>query len=84
MARKVLVAGAAYLFVAVLAPIAASATSINVNTNTPVRPHVHLNAPLHLDVRPRTFHDLDLSETCRADERIKKRGKREWRCRQDR
>ncbi|NGX93709.1 MAG: hypothetical protein G4V63_00195 [Candidatus Afipia apatlaquensis] len=78
-------AAAAGLMVA-LVPVVASANNLNVNAGThiPIRPHVNLNATINLDVKARTFHDIDLSETCRADERIKKKGRREWRCRQDR
>ena len=53
-------------------------------THIPIRPHVNLNATINVGVKARTFHDIDLSQTCRADERIKVKGKREWRCRQDR
>jgi hypothetical protein len=50
----------------------------------PIRPHVNLNNTINVDVKARTFREIDLSENCRADERIKVKGKREWRCRQDR
>jgi hypothetical protein len=87
MAGKYLIgAGAAGLLIASLVPAMALANNLNVNAGThiPMRPHVGLNATINLGVKARTFHDVDLSETCRADERIKTRGKREWRCRQDR
>lgn len=69
-----------------LVPVVALANNLNVNAGThiPIRPHVNLNATINLDVKARTFHDIDLSETCRPDERIKRKGRREWRCRQDR
>ncbi|MBS4004740.1 MAG: hypothetical protein KGZ91_15320 [Afipia sp.] len=78
-------AAAAGLMIVSLVP-AALANSLNVNAGThiPIRPHVNLNATINVDVKARTFHDIDLSETCRPDERIKKKGRREWRCRQDR
>lgn len=74
------------VLIASLAPAVAMANNLNINagTNIPMRPHVNLNSTIHIDVRPRTFLDIDLSETCRADQRIRKRGKREWRCRRDR
>ena len=79
-------AAAAGLLVVLLAPAMALANNLNINAGThiPIRPHVNLNSTIHIDVRPRTFLDIDLSETCRADQRIRKKGKREWRCRQDR
>lgn len=78
-------AAAAGLMIA-LVPVLALANNLNVNAGShiPMRPHVNLNSTIHLDVRSRTFQDVDLSETCRPDERFKKKGKREWRCRQDR
>jgi len=78
-------AGAA-IFVAVLIPGIALANNLNVNTGTyiPIRPHVNLNNTISAGVKIRTYPDIDLSENCRPDERIKVRGKREWRCRQDR
>lgn len=77
---------AAGLLVASLVPAVALANNLNLNTgpHIPVRPHVNLNSTIHIDVRPRTFLDIDLSENCRADERIRKKGKREMRCRRDR
>ncbi|MBR2118363.1 MAG: hypothetical protein V4458_03065 [Pseudomonadota bacterium] len=79
-------AAAAGLIIASLVPVVALANNLNVNAGThiPIRPHVNLNSTIHLDIKSRTFQDVDLSETCRPDERIKKKGKREWRCRQDR
>ncbi|MDZ4366692.1 MAG: hypothetical protein U0987_06660 [Afipia sp.] len=87
MAGKSLVgAGAVGLLVASLVPVMALANNLAVNTGNhiPMRPHVNLNATINLGVKARTFHDVDLSEACRADQRIKTKGKREWRCRQDR
>lgn len=77
-------AAAAGLMIASLVPALANNLNVNTGTHIPIRPHVNLNATINLDVKARTFHDIDLSETCRADERIKKQGRREWRCRQDR
>lgn len=79
-------AAAAGFMIASLVPVVASANNLNVNTgpHIPIRPHVNLNSTIHIDVKSRAFHDVDLSETCRADERIKVKGKREWRCRQNR
>jgi hypothetical protein len=79
-------AGVAGLLIASMVPAMAQANNLNVNTGThiPMRPHVNLNATINLDVKSRTFHDIDLSEACRVDERVKARGKREWRCRRDR
>ncbi|TKT73071.1 hypothetical protein YH63_017485 [Afipia massiliensis] len=87
MAGKCLIgAGAAGFLIASLVPAMALANNLNVNAGThiPMRPHVNLNATINLDVKSRMFRDIDLSDTCRADERIKTKGKREWRCRQDR
>lgn len=67
----------------VLAPAAGSASQLNITTVTPVRPQIYLNPSLNLDARSRTVYDLDLSNDCRPDERIRK-NKRERRCRQDR
>ncbi|MBX9820098.1 hypothetical protein [Afipia birgiae] len=79
-------AGVVGLLIASLVPAMALANTLNVNTGTriPMRPHVNLNATINLGVKSRTFHDIDLSDACRADESIKAKGKREWRCRQDR
>lgn len=87
MAGKHLIGlGAAGLLIASLVPAMAMANNLGVNTGThiPMRPHVNLNATINLSVKARTFHDVDLFESCRADERIRTKGKREWRCRQDR
>jgi hypothetical protein len=75
--------GVAGVFVLVLAPAAALASQLNINTVPPARPQIHLTPSLHMDVRSRDIYDLDLSEACRPDERLK-RNKRERRCRQDR
>lgn len=69
------------LLAIVLALAAEAATNLNINTNIPVRPQIYLNAPLHLDVRSNSFRDLDLSDGCRADTRMK-RVKQRRRCRQ--
>lgn len=67
----------------VLAPAAGSASQLNITTVTPVRPQIHLNPSLHMDTRSRAVYDLDLSNDCRPNERIRQ-NKRERRCRQDR
>ncbi|EKS40210.1 hypothetical protein [Afipia clevelandensis] len=76
----------AAVFATVLISGMALANNLNVNTGTyiPIRPHVNLNNTINAGVKIRTYQDIDLSENCRPDERIKVRGKREWRCRQDR
>lgn len=87
MAGKSLIGvGALGLLIASLVPAMAMANNLAVNTGTniPMRPHVNLNATINFGVKARTFHDVDLSEACRADERIRTKGRREWRCRQDR
>jgi hypothetical protein len=66
-----------------LAPTAGSANQLNINTVTPARPQIHLNPSLHMDVRSRDVYDLDLSNDCRPDERLKTL-KRKRRCRLDR
>jgi hypothetical protein len=84
MAGKSLIRiGMVGVFALVLAPAATLANQLNINTVTPVRPQIHLTPSLHMDVRSRDTYDLDLSEACRPDERLK-RNKRERRCRQDR
>lgn len=75
--------GVVSLFALGLAPAASSANQLNLNTVTPSRPQIHLTPSLHMDVRSRDIYDLDISEACRPDERLK-RNKRERRCRQDR
>lgn len=86
MAGKHFICAGAALFAAALIPGMALANNLNVNTGTliPIRPHVNLNNTINIEVKARTFQDIDLSGNCRPDERIKVRGKREWRCRQDR
>lgn len=87
MAGKSLIGAGAAFLLAALVPAMAEANNLNVTTSgthIPIRPHVNLNATINVGVKARTFHDIDLSQTCRADERIKVKGKREWRCRQDR
>lgn len=83
--KRIIGAGAAFLLVALI-PGMALANNLNVHNglHIPIRPHVNLNNTINLDVKVRTFHTIDLSESCRAEERIKVKGKREWRCRQDR
>ena len=81
-------AGAAF-FATVLIPGMALANNLNIHTggtHIPIRPHVNLNSTINVDVKTRTFYAIDLSENCRPDERvsIRVKGKREWRCRQDR
>lgn len=78
-------AGVAFCLAA-LVPAVALGNNLNVNSGThiPMRPHVNLNNTINIDVKARTFREIDLSQNCQAEERIKVRGKREWRCRQDR
>lgn len=81
-------AGAAFCL-AVLIPGMALANNLNINTggtHIPIRPHVNLNNTINVDVKARTFREIDLSENCRADERyrVTVKGKREWHCRRDR
>jgi hypothetical protein len=87
MAGKSLVGAGAAFLLAVLVPPMAQANNLNVNTggtHIPMRPHVNLNNTINIHVKARTFREIDLSQNCRPDERYKVRGKREWRCRQDR
>jgi hypothetical protein len=87
MAGKSLIGvGALGLLIASLVPALAIANNLAINTGThiPMRPHVNLNATINLGVKAHTFHDVDLPEACRADERIRTKGRRGWRCRQDR
>lgn len=86
MAGRFRINAAAAGVLASLVPAVALANNLNINAgiHIPMRPHVNLNSTIHIDVRPRAFLDIDLSQTCRADQRIRKKGKREWRCRQDR
>jgi len=83
--KRIIGAGVAFL-TAALIPGMALANNLNVHNglHIPIRPHVNLNNTINIDVKARTFHAVDLSENCRADELIKVKGKREWRCRQDR
>lgn len=84
MARKFLIrTGLAGALAVMLAPTASPANQLNITTSNPVRPQIHLNPSLHIDVGSRTVYDLNASEICRPDERLK-RSKRERRCRQDR
>jgi len=66
-----------------LAPTLCPANQLNFHPGTPVRPQIHLSPSLHMDARTRTLNDIDLSEACRPDERLRK-SKRERRCRQER
>ncbi|HEX7789905.1 MAG TPA: hypothetical protein VF467_05180 [Afipia sp.] len=86
MARKFYIRiGVAGAWAVMLAPSVCSANQLNLHpTITPVRPQIHLSPSLHTDARSRALDNIDLSDACRADERIKPKGKREWRCRQDR
>lgn len=87
MAGKHFIGAGAAFFAVMLIPGMALANNLNIHTggtHIPIRPHVNLNATINVDVKARTFQDIDLSENCRPDERIKVKGKREWRCRQDR
>jgi len=84
--KRIIGAGAAFL-IAALIPGMALANNLNINTggtHIPIRPHVNLNNTINVGVKTQTFREIDLSENCRADELVKVKGKREWRCRQDR
>lgn len=67
----------------VLAPGVGAANQLNIQSPTPVRPQIYLGPSLHMDARTRALNDIDLSEACRPDERLRK-SKRERRCRQER
>lgn len=54
-----------------LAPAAALAASINMNSTMSVRPHVQFNLPLHIDVKPRVYRDIDVLDPCRDDDRVR-------------
>lgn len=87
MAGKSFIGAGAACLLAAFVPAMALANNLNVTTGgtrIPMRPHVNLNNTINLDVKARAFRDIDLSQSCRADERLKVKGKREWRCRQDR
>ena len=89
MAGKRFVGAGAAFGLAVLIPGMALANNLNINTggtHIPIRPHVNLNNTINVDVKARTFREIDLSENCRADERyrVTVKGKREWHCRRDR
>lgn len=53
------------------APAAAFAASINFNPTAAARPHVQFNLPLHIDVKPRVYRDIDVLDPCRDDARVK-------------
>lgn len=65
-----------------LNPATSSASQLNITT-VPVRPQIYIAPSMHVDIGPRRSYDLDLSERCRQDHRLK-RTKRERRCRLDR
>jgi len=65
-----------------LSPATGSASQLNITT-MPVRPQIYIAPSMHVDIGPRGSYDLDLSERCRQDHRLK-RTKRERRCRFDR
>jgi hypothetical protein len=67
----------------ILAPAICSANQLNIHPAIPVRPQIHLSPSLHMDARSRSFDDIDLSDACRPDVRLRK-SKRERRCRQER
>lgn len=79
-------AAAAGLIIASLVPVVALANNLNVNAGThiPIRPHVNLNSTIHIDVKTRTFNDVDLSDGCRMEDDRFKTSKRKRRCRQER
>jgi len=79
--RFVIGAAAAGVVIASLVP--ASANNLNIST-APMRPHVNFNSTLHIDVKPRTFNDVDLSNGCSIEDDRLKNSKRKRRCRQER
>ncbi len=81
--RSLIRIGGLSILALVLAPAAGLTSQLNITSITPVRPQIHLNPSLHMDARSNSFYDIDLSQACRPDERIK-RNKRERRCRQNR
>ena len=83
--KSFITAGAVFLLAACVPGMAgANNLNVNVGTHMPNRPHVNLNNTINVDVKTRAFREIDLSQKCGADERIRAKGKREWRCRQDR
>lgn len=85
MARKFVTRiGVAGVWIILLAPSISLASQFNLSpTITPVRPQIHLSPSLRIDARARSLDNIDLSEACRSDERLRKT-KRERRCRRDR
>jgi len=79
--RLRIIAAAAGVVFASMVP--ALANNLNIGT-APIRPHVNFNSTLHIDVKPRTFNDIDLSDGCRIEDDRFKPSKRKRRCRQDR
>jgi hypothetical protein len=59
MVWTVFAAGVAGLL-AVLAPAMVSANTLNMN----VRPSIQVNTTLHVDVKPRLYQDVVLTESC--------------------
>ena len=84
--RTCIGAAAAGFVIALLMPSMASANNLNINTvpHIPVRPHVNFNSTIHIDVKSRTFNDVDLSDACRMEEDRLKTPRHKRRCRQDR
>ena len=52
--------GATGLLAAIFAPAEAGANTLNIN----VRPHLHINTTLHVDVKPRLYRDVVFVESC--------------------
>ncbi|MGL4557790.1 MAG: hypothetical protein ACRCV5_09815 [Afipia sp.] len=77
-------AAAAGLMIASLVPALANNLNVNTGTHIPIRPHVNLNSTIHIDVKTRTFNDVDLSDGCRMEDDRFKTSKRKRRCRQER
>ncbi|HEX7882489.1 MAG TPA: hypothetical protein VF499_07120 [Afipia sp.] len=86
MAGRFRIGAAAAALIVSLVPVIALANNLNVNTgpHIPIRPHVNLNSTIHLDVKARTFNDVDLSDGCRMEDDRLKTSKRKRPCRLDR
>jgi hypothetical protein len=52
--------GVAGLLTAIFAPAEAGANTLNIH----VRPNLHINTTLHVDVKPRLYRDVVFAESC--------------------
>lgn len=52
--------GVAGLLTATLVPAAAAANILNIH----MRPNLHINTTLHVDVKPRLYRDVVFAESC--------------------